>query len=320
MERDDIRQWDFGPLPEDVEVDAGGRGGVHLRGFPALVDQGDRVAIRILDSRQNADAAHHAGLRRLIQLCLPQEMRYLRRNLPGLVQMRLEYAKAAAAPEGLVARLEPVPKGAPPSRGAAAGAATQADLEEELVALVVDLTFLEGRPDLRDPEAFQQRLAEGKPRLITQAQEALALTRAILELYLQVRRTLAQSQKPNWLPSVKDIQAQLDRLVFKGFLQHTPYAQLRHYPRYLKGLMARLEKLHHAALRDQQLMQEMAPLHQQWQAWDERCRKDRRHDERIEEFRWAFEELRISLFAQELKTAYPVSVKRLERRWRELGL
>jgi len=122
------------------------------------------------------------------------------------------------------------------------------------------------------------------------------------------------------MASVTDINQQLDRLVFRGFLQFTSYPQLKHLPRYLKAIALRVNKLNHAAARDQQLLREMHGLYQKWQEWDERCRNNHKVDARIEELRWAFEELRVSLFAQELKTDYPISIKRLEKRWKDFGL
>jgi ATP-dependent helicase HrpA len=298
LERDGITRWDFGPLPETVELD---RAGIRLRGYPALVDQGESLALRVLDSPRNAAAATHVGLRRLIQLALPQEMRYLRKNLPGLERMRLQYAKAAPTPEGLETPERP-------------------DLEGELLALVVDLCFLAGQPPLRDAAAFEQRIAEGKARLIPQTQQALKLTGEVLDLYQQARQRLAASQKPAWLAAAQDIQQQLDRLVFQGFLRNTPPARLSDLPRYLKGILLRLEKLPLNPGRDRQWMDELGGYYKPWQTKDAKARHDRKPDERLEELRWMFEELRISLFAQELKTAYPISVKRLERRWRELGM
>nr|WP_245832063.1 DUF3418 domain-containing protein [Solemya velesiana gill symbiont] len=97
LEREGIIDWDFGPLPESIEMK---RSSIKLRGFPALVDRGDSVAIRVLDSEQNARRAMHEGLRRLFMLKLSADMRYLRRNLPGLERMRLQYAKVATAPQG----------------------------------------------------------------------------------------------------------------------------------------------------------------------------------------------------------------------------
>jgi ATP-dependent helicase HrpA len=122
------------------------------------------------------------------------------------------------------------------------------------------------------------------------------------------------------MASLGDMKQQLDRLVFVGFLQYTPYQQLKQLPRYLQAISMRLEKLGHAAARDRKRMQEMGGLYGKWREREEKYRQRGRRDDRIEELRWRFEELRVSLFAQELKTAYPVSLKRIEQRWRELGL
>jgi ATP-dependent helicase HrpA len=298
MERDGILKWDFGELPESVEMD---RGGIQLRGFPALLDRGDSVALRVLDSKQNAERNMRGGLRRLFMLNLAKEVRYLRRNLPELQKMRLQYAKAASTPEGW-------------ERPAAS------DLEQELVALVFDLTFIQDQPAVRNARQFEQRIAERKGELMSTAQEVLKQVGAVLEQYQQLRKALSAHNQINWMASLSDMKQQLDRLVYMGFLQHTPYAQLEHLPRYLAAIGKRLEKLGHAASRDQQLMNEMGTLYQSWQQREQKYRLAGRQDERIEELRWTFEELRVSLFAQELKTAYPASLKRLEKRWRELGL
>ncbi len=186
--------------------------------------------------------------------------------------------------------------------------------------MIVDLTFIEGLPTVRDEKAFRERIDNKQTGMMTQANEAVALVGAILEQYQQLRKQLTKATQINWMLSISDIKEQLDRLVFQGFLQQTPYPQLKQFPRYLKALAKRLEKLGHAAQRDQQLVREMAKAYQRWQQWDERYRSNNKVDERIEEMRWAFEELRVSLFAQELGTAYPVSLKRIEKRWKELGL
>jgi ATP-dependent helicase HrpA len=298
MERDGIRNWDFGELPEMVEMD---RGGIKLRGFPALVDQGDAVALRVLDSEANAQRVHRAGLRRLFMLKLSQDVRFLRRNLVGLERMRLQYAKAAPTPEGW-------------ERPA------KSDLENELIALILDLTFIEGMEPVRNQMQFEARISERKGSLVTLSNEVAEQVGEILSQYQQLRKALAGATQINWVSSIADMKQQLDRLVFVGFLQQIPYLQLKQFPRYLKAITKRLEKLGHAAARDRKLMQEMAGLYDKWQEREEKYRKRGRRDERIEELRWVFEELRVSLFAQELKTAYPVSLKRIEKRWRELGL
>jgi ATP-dependent helicase HrpA len=298
MERDGIREWDFGELPEMVEMD---RGGIKLRGFPALVDQGDAVALRVLDSKANAERVHRAGLRRLFMLKLSQDVRFLQRNLEGLERMRLQYAKAAPTPEGW-------------ERPA------KSDLGNELIALIMDLTFIEGMEPVRNSTQFAARISERKGSLVTLSNEVAKQVGEILGQYQQLRKALAGATQINWVNSIADMKQQLDRLVFVGFLQHIPYAQLKQLPRYLKAITKRLEKLDHAAARDRKLMQEMAGLYNKWQEREEKYRQRGRRDERIEELRWMFEELRVSLFAQELKTAYPISLKRIEKRWRELGL
>jgi ATP-dependent helicase HrpA len=297
LERDQITRWGFDALPETVDLT---RGGIRLRGYPALVDRGDSVAIRVLDSAENADRAMREGLRRLIMLHLGADLRRLRKNLPGLDRMRLQYAKAP--------QLEPAPDGKP------------LDLADELIVLILDLTFVEGQPPLRTREGFEQRLADNRSRLITVSGEVCELAGRVLEQYHANRKRLAGIAQVNWMPSVLDIREQLDGLVFRGFLQQIPFEHIEDYPRYLKAAKMRAEKLFHAAGRDHERMREMAPLYRRWKERLEAVRAAGRQDPRLEEIRWLLEELRVSLFAQQLGTAVPISVKRIEARWRELGL
>lgn len=258
------------------------------------------VSVRVVDSEQHARIAHRLGLGRLFMLKLAKDIRYIRRNLKGLQKMRLQYAKAPALPDSGVA--EPV------------------DLEQELVRQIVEQTFISGLPEIRDDETFQSRIESQKQQLIPTADRVAGEVASILELYQQVSKKLADCHQINWMSSLSDMRQQLDRLIYQGFLAHTPVEQLSHLPRYLSALQSRLDKLHHAATRDRQLLGELQPLYQRWQERDQRERKKQRQDERLEEIRWALEELRVSLFAQELKTAYTVSVKRIEKRWKALGL
>ena len=152
------------------------------------------------------------------------------------------------------------------------------------------------------------------------AGEICELAGGILDRYQSLREALYACTQSNWAASLEDMKKQLDRLVFRGFLQATPYAVLKDFPRYLKALHMRLEKLEYAAHRDRQLLGQMRTLYEQWRTRDEKYREQGKRDPRLDELRWTFEELRVSLFAQELKTAYPVSLKRIEKRWRELGL
>ncbi len=342
LERDGITRWDFGDLPESLDLD---RGGIRLRGYPALVDRGDSVALRVLDSREGADLAQRAGLRRLLMLNLGTEVRQLRRNLPGLDRMRLQYAKVpdvevgsagtgtggtgAAGGTGVVTAGsgrqgrpgEAVIAGAPgAARGQASPQPKPLDLADEVLALIFDLTFHEEAPTIRDRASFEARLASRKSQLTRVSTEVMALVGRILDDYQALRQSLAAITQSNWMPSVLDLKAQLDGLIYRGFLLAVPYAHLKDYPRYLKAARERLDKLFHAAGKDQQHLRELTPLIEKWRERTAAVRAAGRRDPRLEEIRWMLEELRISLFAQRLGTAYPISLKRIEARWRELGL
>jgi ATP-dependent helicase HrpA len=155
---------------------------------------------------------------------------------------------------------------------------------------------------------------------MSRANEVCRLAERILSRYQAIRKRIAGITQSNWLPSLLDMREHLDSLVFRGFLQQVPYEHLKDYPRFLKGLEIRAEKLAHAAGKDQQWLHEMEPLQKKWRERAAAAREAGRRDPRLDEIRWMLEELRVSLFAQQLGTAYPVSVKRIETRWRELGL
>jgi ATP-dependent helicase HrpA len=140
----------------------------------------------------------------------------------------------------------------------------------------------------------------------------------ILAEYAQLPRKL-QIAKP-FAAAYADIDAQLKALMHKRFIEATPYAQLTHFPRYLKGIALRVDKLKADPTRDTQRMQEMAPLIQQYQRAEKALRVQGQGgtDPRMEEFRWMLEELRIALFAQELRTPVPMSVKRLQKVWESM--
>ncbi len=293
LERENLRRWDFGDLPEHIELE---QGGIRMRGYPSLIDQGDRVALRILDAPERAEQALRAGLRRLFLLRLGKSgLRNLRNQFPALEKLRLYYAKA------------PARSGKPK------------DLEEELIALLLDRAFLSAGL-VRTQAAFEARWAEGAPRLPALAEEVYQLAQEILRHYHAVRQRLAPLNQPRWRPSTQDVAQQLDGLIFRGFLEEIPYARLQQYPRYLRAVEMRLEKLPLNAARDRKLLETLRPLLDRWQERAEAARQADRPDPRLEEIRWMLEELRVSFFAQSLGTAYPVSCKRIEARWRELGL
>lgn len=277
-----IVAWDFGVLPESAELE---RDGARLRAYPVLQDVGDAVSWRWYDDALRAEAANRAGIRRLLLLALSARVKYLKKEIPALKTMCAHY----------------LPLG------------TCAELQTQLVEAAVDRVFLHGRPLPRSEEEFHRRLAEGGPGLITGFNELCRLVAEILQAYHEIARALAQAHPAAWKRSVADMRSQLERLVYAGFVREVPPDWLRHYPRYLKALILRLERLRARPERDAQLLAEIEPLWQRWLcAGVEGAGETAAQDIPI---RWLLEELRVSLFAQELKTLVPVSVQRLQRQW-----
>ncbi len=178
---------------------------------------------------------------------------------------------------------------------------TQEMLREQIVLLALERACLQA-PLPRNDAEFTARKEEGRARLSLLAQEIARLAGTILAEYAGLPRKLLQA-KP-FGTAYADMEAQLGRLMGKQFIIDTPYAQLVHFPRYLKGIAMRVDKLKGDPGRDTQRTQEMMPLLQQWQRAEKQLRTQGKGgaDARLDEFRWMLEELRIALFAQELRT------------------
>ncbi|SOZ16902.1 ATP-dependent helicase [Cupriavidus taiwanensis] len=278
--------WSFGELPELLEIRKGSQ---TLFGYPALVDRGTHCDVEVFDDPQEAARIHHLGLRRLFALQLREQVKFIEKNIPGLQQMAMQYMTLG----------------------------TQEMLREQIVMLALERACMQA-PLPRNEAEFSARKDEGRTRLSLLAQEIARLAGAILAEYAGLPRKLLQA-KP--FPGAHaDMEAQLGRLMGKRFIDETPYTQLVHFPRYLKGIAMRVDKLKGDPARDSQRMQEMAPLVQQWQRAEKQLRTQGRggEDARLEEFRWMLEELRIALFAQELRTPVPMSVKRLQKVWESM--
>jgi len=274
--------WTFGELPELLEVRKGGQ---TLIGFPALIDKGASVEIEVFDEPEVAAAKHRAGLRRLIALQLKEPLKFLEKNIPDLQRMSVLFM----------------------------GLGTAEELRDQIIGVALDRAFL-GDPLPTDAMSFKKRIEEGRSRLNLIAQEVARAVHAVLQELANATRKLKDSRPVKDVSD--DIAAQLQRLVPKRFALDTPWAQLQHLPRYLKAITARLDKLRADAARDAKLMSEVRPLEQRYTRRLAELKGVR--DARLEDFRWQLEELRVSLFAQELRTPQPVSVKRLDKVWSQL--
>uniref|UniRef100_UPI0025FD5E96 DUF3418 domain-containing protein n=1 Tax=Sphaerotilus sp. TaxID=2093942 RepID=UPI0025FD5E96 len=275
--------WTFGELPELMEIRKAGQ---TLIGFPALIDRTTHVEIEVFDEPDAAAAKHHAGLRRLVALNLKEPLKYLEKNIPDLQKMSVAY----------------MPLG------------TQEELRDQIIDVALTRAFL-ADPLPTDSRAFQQRLDEGRPRLNLIAQEVARTAGTILIDYAAALRKLKDTRVPK--DAADDITGQLQRLVPKRFIAQTHWSQLHHLPRYLKAIVLRLDKWRADPARDAQRLTELRPLETRYT----RRLADLKgtDDSRLTEYRWLLEELRVSLFAQELRTPQPVSVKRLDKVWAQLN-
>jgi ATP-dependent helicase HrpA len=288
--------WTFGELPELLEIQKGGQ---KLIGYPALLDAGDAVTIEVFDEPELASSRHRAGLRRLFALQLKDALKYLEKNIPDLQKMAVTFMQIGKGADG----------------AAASGTGgTLEELREQIIHLALDRAFLLD-PLPTDEFAFKRRLDEGRGRLTLIATEVARLCATILSDYAVTLRKIKDSK--NAPEAMLDAAQQLSRLMPKRFLCGTPWAALQHYGRYLKAITARLEKYRSDPARDAARLAELRPLEQRY--WRLVAERKGVMDERLQEFRWLLEELRVSFFAQELRTPQPVSVKRLEKAWAQLG-
>ncbi|MDD2547810.1 MAG: DUF3418 domain-containing protein, partial [Burkholderiaceae bacterium] len=274
--------WTFGELPELMEIKKSGQ---TLIGFPALIDGGDAVSIEVFDEPEVAAAKHRAGLRRLCALQIRDALKYLEKNIPDLQKMAVAY----------------MPLG------------TQEDLRSQIIDVALDRAFLLD-PLPTTAADFQRRVDEGRGRLTLIANEVARLAGGILVEYAAAARKIKDTK--NAPEATQDALQQLQRLVPKSFIAAAPWAQLAHYPRYLKAITLRLDKVRADPARDAAKLAELRPQEQRY--WRLVAERKGQQDARMQELRWLLEELRVSFFAQELRTPQPVSIKRLEKLWAQI--
>jgi ATP-dependent helicase HrpA len=282
------RDWAFGDIPEQQTLSHGGR---ERLGYPALVDEGGSVGLRVFATPPEARASHQRGCSRLIQLVMARDFKSLRRDLAVNVQGELVYRGLAAHP-WLNGELLP-----------------GRDLRDDLLDRIVTTVFLEGQEPLRGAAAFEARIAAHRAGIGLPAQE---ISRSVQSALERLGRILAALPRAN-AATAADIRSQLAWLAPAGFLLTTPWERLREFPRYLQAIEQRLEKHGQNPQRDAQLAAQIAPLEARYR---ERVKAERGLlAPGDDEFRWLLEELRVSLFAQQLKTRVPVSARRLADGW-----
>jgi ATP-dependent helicase HrpA len=254
------------------------RGGQTLVGYPALVDAGDAVTLQVFDSPEKAREMHRAGVRRLLASAFRDRIRDLERTL---------------------------------SKDIALGA-----IKGDIVIAALERTFLaESLPMLQSD--FARRVEEGRSRFNLIAQELTRTASGILAEHAALAKKMSLLEK-NFPQAVADIRQHVARLLAPGWIARTPWERLQHLPRYLKAASLRLDKLRADPGRDARVAAEMAALEQPYRRESAARARHGPQSAEFVQFGWLLEELRVSLFAQELKTPVPVSAKRLSKLWETL--
>ncbi|HYR37243.1 MAG TPA: ATP-dependent RNA helicase HrpA [Burkholderiales bacterium] len=254
------------------------RGGQTLVGYPALVDAGDAVTLQVFESPEKAREAHAEGVRRLLAIAFRDRIRDLERSLGKDI--------------------------------------TLAPLKADVVRAALDRVFLSDSLPMSQDD-FARRVDEGKSRFTLIAQEIARSAAQIQAERAALEKRLAGAEKA-FPHAVADIRAQLARLLAPGWLTGTPWERLQHLPRYLKAAGLRLEKVRADPQRDQRLAAALAALEQPYRRELGARRRNGAVSPDLDQFGWLIEELRVSLFAQELRTPVPVSLKRLAKLWQSV--
>jgi len=275
LTREDMTSWDFEEIPAQVRSDSG------LLAFPALVDLGETVALRVFERPDEARDAHRQGVVRLLRNALASDAKQARRRLPINNLLALKYA-----PLGGVDGLH----------------------EDLLEGGFTDL-LEQHELDVRTAGAFETLRAQCSRELFAAGIERLKLAEPIIEAQAELKPWLQPPLLGFARASYDDLREQCDALLTPGFLRELPPSRLLHYPRYLKAMRLRAERLRQDPAKDQQRLLQVIPY---WRDYlKHRAAGTSTAD--LAELRWLIEEWRVSLFAQELKTAEPVSAKRLAK-------
>jgi len=284
--RDGLTEWSFDDLPAQINVL---RGGVQVAAYPSLIDQGETVGLRLFDQPARAAIETRAGIRRLAAIALKKYVKRQVENLPHLN----EWTMLSAAMGGAAA------------------------FRQNLMDLIVDRAmFPQKGPYPRTEADYQQRLKSARSLIPVAVQDVIGVVEPLMKKYRTLRQVIADTKLPAWKYAADDVKAQSRELTSPGFLTATQWGWLCQYPRYLEACIQRLKKIAGSGTaRDLKNSAIIAECERQYRARAEEHRQRELFDPNLEHYRWMIEELRVSLFAQELGTAIPVSEVRLERQW-----
>ena len=282
FERDNVTTWDIGTLPESIKF---ARGKQQLTGYLGLQKEKDgRIALRLFDTTEAAEQAHRQGVIELMKLQLKEQVKDLNKGIQGFTQaaMLLKHINADT-------------------------------LRDDLTQAVCDRAFI-GEDELpRNEKAFKEQIKRARSRLPAVKEALSRYLQETAAAYAELNSKLGKH------PLTHLLRLRLQTLLAAGFATRTPWAQWPRLPIYLKAMTLRLEKYSSNPARDAAREADIQELEQMWQEkTDGLVKQGQPVSDDLAAFKWMIEELRVSLFAQELKTPYPVSVKRLLKVWEEL--
>jgi len=287
IEKTGLKQWDFGDLPQTLSFE---RDGLKVTGYPALEDDMDTVSVKLFDTKSEAEQSHRKGVCRLMRFELKEQMKQLEKSLPNFNQYAL-VLRNVMSPD---------------------------DLREDMITAIADRAFI-GEDDLPRTNADFMKLKQRARTRLPAVTEAVARQAQAIatEYQLLMQKQGQMAATVNRLK--RDLEQQVGLLVYKGCFSQTPWEYLQSIPRYLKALRLRIEKHPANPERDGKNAGSVGLI---WQKWQDKINVlHQAHmdiPQQLLDFRWLIEELRVSLFAQELKTPFPVSIKRLEKIWQDM--
>jgi ATP-dependent helicase HrpA len=281
VERTGLQQWTFGALPSTFEHGVGDR---VIQGFPAVVDHGDSVAVEVLASEQERDAATRLGVRRLLLLNTTAPWKRVLALLTNAQKLALGHNPHGSVP----------------------------DLLQDCLAAAVDSIVAE-QPggQVRDPQEFDETLRIVRSQVVARVMDVIDLVEPLMVRSRQAELALAAMTSPVMAAAKADMQAQLGSLLYAGFIADTGLSRLRDIERYLRGIVVRCDRAPSQVSRDAGLMDTVARVQAEYDALVAAMPAARRSGTDVQALRWMIEELRVSLFAQTLGTAHPVSEKRI---------
>lgn len=284
-EQSGLTDWTFGSLPEAVEQK---QGRFAVRAFPALKDEGKTVAIRVFDQQEEARRQHRRGLRKLVLLQVPSPARYLKEHLPNKSKLALYFNPwgqiQALIDDCIMAAIDALLAGQEPATAAEFRALT-----EQVRAELNDTTL----------------------QIARQVEQCLLLGQ-------QVQKAVKGKVPLALVQSYGDVKQHLEQLIYPGFVQDFGAARLPDLERYLKALVQRVEKLPVDPNKDRLRTLLLTDLTEQWQALYKLVPKGQAAPAELDDFRWQLEEFRVSTYAQQLGTRFPVSEQRLKQRLEQL--